>query len=273
MIVGFYQFKPQFGAVKENLDKIEDALMSNHFDLVVLPELCTSGYQFVSQQEVKELAETVPDGPGTQRLLQIARRKNAYIAAGLAEEAEGKYYNSALLAGPNGLVTKYRKLHLFHEETIWFTQGNELPEIVDINGAKVGMIICFDWIFPELIRSLALSGADLVLHPSNLVMPYCQSAMRTRSIENTIFTITANRTGTEERGEKNRLTFTGKSQVTGVRGSVLAEASEADEVFHVVNIDPEEARNKSFTEYNSLFENRRPEVYSDVLTNEKVSGD
>ncbi len=268
MIVGFYQFKPQFGAVTENLDKIEEALMANHFDLVVLPELCTSGYQFISRQEVQELAETVPDGPATQRLLRIARRKNAYIAAGIAEKAGDRYYNSALLAGPNGLITKYRKLHLFYEETVWFSKGDELPEIVDINGAMVGMIICFDWIFPELIRSLALSGADLVLHPSNLVKPYCQSAMRTRSIENNIFTITANRTGREERGGKNPLTFTGKSQVTGVRGSVLAEASEEDEVFHVVDIDPEEARNKSFTEYNSLFENRRPELYGDLLTNE-----
>ena len=73
--------------------------MANHFDLVVLLELCTSGYQFISREEVQKLSETVPDEPGTQRLLRISHRKNAYIAAGIAEKAGDKYYNSALLAG------------------------------------------------------------------------------------------------------------------------------------------------------------------------------
>ncbi len=273
MLLGFYQFKPHFGSVSDNLDKIETALRSHQFDLVVLPELCTTGYQFTSHKEVENLAENIPQGESVQRFQQIAQEKNAFIAAGIVEEDNGYYYNSAVIVGPEGVVTRYRKLHLFFEETLWFSQGTELPKVINIKGTNVGIAICFDWIFPELIRSIALSGAEVVVHPSNLVLPYCQSAMKTRSIENKIFTVTANRIGTEDRGGKKPLTFTGNSQITNVRGEILVAASDNEEVFRAVSIHSKDAEDKKITPYNTLFEDRRPDIYAEALLNRHKKGD
>lgn len=265
MLAGFFQFEPVFGVVSNNLDTIEEAADRESFDLLVLPELCTTGYQFVSQKEVRDLSEPVPGGPSTDRLIKIAKKSNAHIVAGLAEKDGKDIFNTAVMVNGSGMVSKYRKIHLFHEETLWFTPGSELPDVVDIGSARVGMIICFDWFFPELTRILTIAGADIVVQPANLILPYCQKAMQTRSIENRIFTITANRTGIEERGGKKPLTFTGGSQVTDVKGNVLISASANDEKLQVVEIDPEQARDKSITPYNSLMDSRRPDIYADLL--------
>jgi len=265
MLAGFYQFEPLFGAVSKNLETIEEASHHHSFDLLVLPELCTTGYQFVSQSEVRDLSEPVPGGPSVDRLIKIAKKANAHIVAGLAEIDGKDIFNTSVMVNGSGVVSKYRKIHLFYEETLWFTAGSKLPDVVDIGMAKVGMMICFDWFFPELTRILTLNGADIVVQPANLILPYCQKAMQTRSIENRIFTITSNRTGTEERGGKKPMTFTGGSQVTGVKGNVLIQATANEEKLQVVEIDPEQARDKSITPYNSIIDSRRPDIYSDFL--------
>ena len=87
------------------------------------------------------------------------------------------------------------------------------------------MIICFDWIFPEVCRNLALKGAQIMVHPSNLVLPYGQQAMVTRCLENRVYAITANRIGTETRGS-DHFVFTGRSQITSVDGTILSSAPE-----------------------------------------------
>lgn len=265
MNVGYLQFEPKFGSVAENLDSIESLLTGVDADLVVLPELCTTGYQFISAEEVQSYAEPVPDGKTCNRLVEIAGNENTFIAAGLAERDGSKLYNSAVLAGPDGIVAHYRKVHLFFEENLWFSPGNEQPAVTDINGMKVGLLICFDWLFPEIFRLLALKGADIIAHPSNLVLPYCQDAMITRSIENRIFTITANRIGSENRSSSGGLTFTGMSQVTGVKGEVLSRAPIDIPVRDIVGINHLEARDKSINKYNSVLESRRPDVYQNIL--------
>ena len=93
MRVGFFQFAPLFGEVSHNLDKIVDTLDQTDADLIVLPELCASGYQFVSQQEVMTLSESVPKGPTTQRLIELAKRRRMTIVAGLPERAGSACYN------------------------------------------------------------------------------------------------------------------------------------------------------------------------------------
>ena len=116
------------------------------------------------------------------------------------------------------------------------------------------------WIFPESARSLALQGAEIICHPANLVLPYCQRAMVTRSIENSVFSITANRIGSENRGG-SELTFTGNSQILGTKGELLVNAAETEEALQIVEINPEDARNKKITPLNSLFEDRRNNLY------------
>ena len=121
-------------------------------------------------------------------------------------------------------------------------------------------MICFDWIFPESIRSLALLGADVIAHPANLVLPYCQSAMITRCLVNRVFAITANRIGTEKRGEDN-FTFTGGSQITSARGEALSSAPKKEIYSDFVDIDIEQSRNKVLNDYNDIFKDRRPDLY------------
>lgn len=126
------------------------------------------------------------------------------------------------------------------------------------------MMICFDWIFPETARSLALQGAQIIAHPSNLVLQYCQRAMYARSVENRVFTITANRIGTEERAGRT-LTFTGASQVLNPRGDTLVSAPGDEEHVGVAEADLTHADDKHITEYNDLMAQRRPDMYQGLL--------
>lgn len=256
MKVGFLQTFPLFGKRDENLDNAVARIKRTDADLVVLPELFNTGYQFTSKEEAFGLAETVPEGQTTQVLIHLAREKHRYIVAGLSER-EGNYnYNSAVLVGPNGFMGCYRKLHLFHNEKLWFEPGNAALNIYDIGQARVGIMICFDWFFPEVARSLALKGADIICHPANLVLPYCPQAMITRCIENRVFAITANRIGTEKRSEE-MLTFIGSSQILGTKGEILCRASSDKEESIVVEINPQNARDKQITPTNHLFNDRR----------------
>jgi predicted amidohydrolase len=126
------------------------------------------------------------------------------------------------------------------------------------------MMICFDWAFPEIARSLALRGMEVLCHPSNLVLPgLCQMAMRTRCLENGVFAVTANRCG-EDRRPHGTLRFTGRSQIGGPRGEVLFGAPAARAMVHVETIDPSRARNKKLTPRNHLLLDRRPEFYAEI---------
>ena len=169
-------------------------------------------------------------------------------------------FNSALLVGPRGIVRTYRKIHLFHEEKRWFDPGDLPLEVTAVRGAKVGMMVCFDWIFPEVTRTLALQGMQILAHPSNLVLDLCQRAMFARSVENRVFTVTANRSGADKRPH-GTLKFTGASQILGPRGELLAQAPVRGTCLRVVEIDPALARDKRILRHNDLFGDRRPKFY------------
>jgi predicted amidohydrolase len=259
--VGFYQFDPEFGEVDKNLDRVTESLDRAEADLIVLPELFASGYQFVSREEAQQLAEPVPDGPTTRRLIEIASRRRMHIVAGLPEKAGARCYNSAVVVGPAGFIGCYRKTHLFYEETLHFTPGDSGFHVWDIGAARIGVMICFDWYYPEAARSLALQGADILCHPSNLVLPNCPDSMPVRCLENRVFAVTCNRIGSEARGGKDRLTYIGQSEVVGPNGVILHRAPRDKEDLAVIEIDSAEARNKSLNRYNDLFRDRRPSLY------------
>ena len=262
MRVGYFQFDPAFGEVKRNLDRVSERLAQAECDLLVLPELFNTGYQFVSAHEARALAEEVPGGPTTSRLLELARDRRMHLVAGLAERAGDRVYNAAVLVGPSGLIGIYRKTHLFFEETLWFSPGDTGFPVFDIGRARVGMMVCFDWFYPESARTLALKGADLLAHPSNLVLPHCPDAMVTRCLENHVFAVTCNRIGSEERGGKKKLAYIGASEVVTPGGTILQRAKPDQEELAVVEIDPLEARDKRITPYNDLLAGRRPDLYS-----------
>ncbi len=261
MKIAVYQLAPEFGDKQRNLNRIEKAVQTAGADLVVLPELCATGYQFTSRSEAADLCESIPEGESIRKLIDLSRKHNCHIVAGVGEKAGDALYNSAVLTGPDGVIGVYRKVHLFWDEKLWFQPGDLGFPVWDIGSAKIGIMICFDWIFPEAARSLALAGADVICHPVNLVLPYCQDAMVTRCVENRIFIVTANRIGTEARGGRDPLTFTGGSQIVDPRGNIQFRMASDAEDLQACEIDPTLARDKQITPCNHLWEDRRPDQY------------
>lgn len=260
MRIGFVQCDIAFGNKQTNLDKVTRLIGQQAADLWVLPELFNTGYSFCSQQEVAELAEEIPSGSTTDFLIELASKVNAHLVAGIAERNGTKFYNAAVLVSSAGLLGYYRKVHLFDREKLFFAPGDIPFRVWSIGEAQIGIMICFDWLFPEAMRTLALKGADIIAHPSNLVLPYCQQAMLTRCLENRVFAVTANRIGTEQRGDR-QLTFTGGSQIVDVKGNMLYRAPADREQAQVVEIDFRQARDKSFTANNDVLADRRPKFY------------
>lgn len=260
MKVGFYQFRPDFGKVRKNTNKIISALRNNEADLVVLPELAFTGYYFRDRAEVISLAEETAHSSTVAALKELCREKQCYLVTGFTEKYRDKYFNSALLIGPEGLLHTYRKLHLFNEEKNWFDEGDIPLQVNEIEDTRIGIMVCFDWLFPEVTRTLTLKGAEIICHPSNLVLGYCQQTMLTRCLENRVFAITANRYGKDKRSH-GELRFTGKSQIVVPGGELLHRASSQRETFFVADINPADAHDKFITANNDVIADRRPEFY------------
>ena len=230
-------------------------------DLVVFPELCVSGYNFTSFSQVQAMAEPVPDGPTSLLLQTLAEEYGMIIVAGVAEyEVATRVYNSVVIVALEGFVGNYRKIHLFAREKEWFTPGQNPPKVWQVSGVILGVLLCFDWAFPEASRILMLEGCEVLCLPANLVLPYAQRTMIARSIENRIFTILANRVGSER-----TLTFTGHSQITNTHGEVLAKGPLKRSGLISAEINPAEARDKFLTGSNHIIEDRRVELYSRLL--------
>lgn len=252
--------RPQRGEKSRNIKRVESLLSGMSADIIVLPELFDTGYLFKDRDELLALAEPFRFGETFQSLSAISSSNSFAIAAGFAERDGDILYNSQLFVTPSGDAHLYRKLHLFDREKSLFEPGNIHPEVVEFRGGRIGQLICFDWIFPEIYRHYALKGADLVLHSSNLVLPYCQRASFARAVENRIFLIIANRTGSEALGDTT-LDFTGGSIIYSPTGDVLAEASRDGEELRIVDVDIESARDKWVTPHNHLLNDRRTDMY------------
>ena len=259
MRLAIVQTSPAFGKVEENVQAALELMESAPADLYVLPELFNTGYNFIENPEVERVAEQA-DGPTFQALLAFGQKRFCYIAYGFAEKAD-HLYNSAALIGPSGLVGLYRKVHLFDRENLFFKPGNLGFPVFELPFGRIGIMICFDWIYPEAARALAIKGAQLIVHPSNLVLPYCPDAMVTRCLENRIFAATADRVGKENRGSFD-LTFIGTSEIVSPQGEILARLDKDKPGIVAVNVDLHRADKKKINQYNDLIADRKPAQYS-----------
>ena len=267
MRVGFLQLRVKFGEVKKNVKKAVTLLEKVSDATIVLPELFNTGYLFKNQREVNSLAEPLLRGYTVSEMKKIAKKRNLNLIFGMAEKKARKVYNSAVFVSPKGKVESYQKVHLFDREKLFFTPGKAL-KMISTSEAKIGVMICFDWIMPEVARALALKGAGILAHPANLVLPWGQEAMKLRSIENRIFSITANRIGMERRGTLN-LTFTGGSQIISPAGELLVSAGDRSESLKVIEIDVAEADDKHVTPSNDIFSDRAPQLYSQITSKKR----
>lgn len=293
MRIACAQFQPVLGDLRANRDQVERrAAEAAGVDLLVFPELASSGYAFASREEAMAASEPARDGPFARLLVELARRHRMFLVAGLCERDGDRLYNTAILAGPDGVRGVYRKSHLFWDEKDIFEPGDTGLAVFDLTArelagydlapggaathgpgasspdrdradwsCRIGILICFDWQFPEAWRVLALKGADLVCHPSNLVLPgLAQRAVPLHAMMNRMFVVLANRYGTER-----HLTFTGESLLISPRGEELARAPAGADAILTADIDPAAARDKRVTPRNDLLSDRRPDLYGELV--------
>jgi len=238
--------------VEGNIDRALHLMGRKRADLFILPELFNTGYNFRNRSEVAKVAESVPHGPTTRALAEFSKRDGPIVIAGIAEKQGHNFYNSAVVLKRGNYLGTYRKIHLFYNEKKYFKPGREFKVF-----GKVGVMICFDWFFPESTRTLMLKGAQVIAHPANLVLPHCPEAMKTRALENRVYAATADRTGTE-RG----LRFIGQSQIVSPQGQILYRASRTTEECTVIEIDLSAARDKYVTPRNHVLKDRVPKAYT-----------
>lgn len=252
---GFIQTHPRLGNVDYNCRRIIDIYKKTGNDITVFPELATCGYNFRNKYTLKKTSLSA-DSVFFDEIRQISREGKKSIVLGFAELSGRYVYNASMLINEKGKSFLYRKTHLFFNEKKIFAPGDTGFTVGNSGNMKVGQMICFDWFFPESARTLALKKADLIAHPANLVMPYCQNAMKVRALENSIFAVTANRVGTE--GE---FTFTGMSQITGPDGSVLKKGYMKKACSMSTVIDIRKARDKNLNTQNNIIRDRRKSYY------------
>lgn len=266
------QYEPHVGELEQNRSQAvlwATSAAEQGADLIVLPELASSGYVFGDEAEAQTAAEDPDDGPTVRALREVCAMHGCHIVAGISERDGECRHNSAVLIGASGRMATYRKLHLYYNEQSWFVPGDELP-IVDLPFGRVGMIICFDLWFPEPARALALAGAEIIAVPTNWVASfkrtvwddrgYCQGdyvAMAT-SAQNGVVMACADRIGVE-RG----VSFIGASIIVGADGwPVSGPASKDQEELLIADVDldsVEKARRR--TPRNHLHTDRRPDAY------------
>jgi predicted amidohydrolase len=263
------QMEPKLAEKERNLEacfaRLEEAAAAGA-DLLVLPECAIPGYMFDSAEEALPYAEEIP-GPSTEAFERECARLGVHAIAGLLERDGDTLHNAAILVGPDGLIGSYRKTHLpFLGVDRFVTPGDEL-KVFDTALGRIGLIICYDLRFPEVTRTLALAGADLVALPTNFPMAaklQCDVIAPARAAENRIYLLVANRVGKERWGE-----FCGLSQIVDPYGTRLAEADQTEEAVLVAEVDVEKARDKDYVvpgEYELyLFGHRRPELYGALV--------
>jgi predicted amidohydrolase len=257
----FLQFAPSLADSDATIFSLKTLFKKiKYTDLIVLPELTNSGYNFRSKKMAFDSAENIIKSKFLEFLVGTCEEKNIYIVTGFNEKEGRDIYNSSILLGPKGYIGKYRKIHLFLNEKKFFKKGNVGLPVFKTDLCNLGMLICYDWMFPEVWRILALKKADLICHPSNLVLPFAQQAVAAHALINKVYTITANRIGTE-----GGITFTGKSTICNPFGSILKQADKLKEDIKTVVIDPLISRNKKITKENHIFKDRQIDSYTELI--------
>jgi predicted amidohydrolase len=234
-------------------------------EVVVLPELITSGYMFESPGEAASVAIGA-DHEILDEWAAEAARADIVLVAGFCELGEdGRIYNSAAVLDATGLRAVYRKLHLWDREKLVFTPGSAPPPVLDTRIGRIATIVCYDLEFPELTRSVALAGTQLLLVPTNWPLvprpegehpPEAMIGMATARV-NRMAIAWADRVGLE-RGQE----WTGGTMIVGVDGWVAAESRTPGLV--AADLDLEPALDKRLTEHAHAFDDRRPDLYAAI---------
>jgi predicted amidohydrolase len=270
--VATVQMKPKLGETEENLVKMSELVAKiagqQKVDLIVFPELITSGYE--CGVRFTDLAQRVP-GPTVNLMAQRAQEFGVHIAFGLPtkEKVESILFNSLVFIGPDGeLIGEYRKVHLKGEERMAFRAGYRYL-VFECQFGMVGLLTGYDMAFPEAARSLALEGAELLVVCANWEKPHrdeWRTYVLARAYENALFVAAANRVGDDV-----TYSFFGDSTIVGPRGQVFAtlagevdpKTNEPAEGYCVARVDLTEVRQRR-EEFQTL-QNREPDSYKALV--------
>jgi 5-aminopentanamidase len=270
------QLAPVFGDVDGNRARASQAIETAAragADLVVLPELCITGYAFADESEACELGERA-DGPTLEQWRALAETHRVVIVGGFCElDADGAPRNSALLVERDGSSRLYRKTHLWDREQLIFVAGTEPPPVIQTSVGRVGLAICYDAFFPEVMRALALAGADVIAVPMN--SPVSGPSTGSLPVEavlaiasahiNRVYVAQADRAG-PERG----IRWANASVICDPDGRLLAGPVEGTALLRA-GCDLERARDKALGVRNDVFADRRPHLYATTDEKETVN--
>jgi len=266
------QIAPDVERPENNADKVRRAIaagVAGGAEIIVLPELASSGYVFRSVEEAR--AAAVPaDGEVLRAWAEEADRGGAVVVCGFCELAsDGRVFNSAALLADGDMIAIYRKLHLWGDEQRWFAPGEEPAPVVSTRHGRIGLAVCYDIEFPELTRGLALEGADLIALPANWphepsqdgARPVLHSLAEMTAYLSKVFVAVCDRCGVERGAE-----FEGGSVIAGPEGGLRA-GPVADRGVETLVADCElaQARDKRTSEHNDAFADRRAGQYVDAL--------
>lgn len=256
--------------VGRSIEMIEEAA-GKGATLVVLPELCNSGYVFDTREEAFALSEEIPAGPTCQAWAGVASKHGLHIVAGIDERDGDALYNSSVVIGPHGYVGTFRKVHLWNKENLFFEPGNLGFPVFKTPIGRIGTFICYDGWFPESYRLCALQGADIVCVPTNWVPIPGQDENReamanilamAAAHSNSLFVAAADRIGTERQQP-----FIGQSIIVSYTGwPVSGPASPDKEEIIYADVNLSDARRKrNWNEYNQVLRDRRTDLYNEML--------
>ena len=273
-IIAVCQLSLAVGDIEGNLATAADAVgqaAEAGAGLVVLPELCDSGYVFADAAEARGLASPAGDSRTLRQWHDLAQASQTVIVGGFCELApDGRLFNSAAMVDASGTRVVYRKAHLWDKEKQVFTPGAGPPPVVTLPIGRVGVLICYDLEFPEWVRQVALTGADLIAAPVNWPAAAHPAGERPAEVVkaqadasvNGVFIAVADRCG-DERG----VSWIGGSLIAGPDGYPLAGPADAGQpAVLTVDCDLAQARNKRINENNDLLADRRADLYQADLT-------
>jgi predicted amidohydrolase len=257
------------GDVPRCIEKTCEAIASARdqgADMVVLPELASCGYPLLSSEEAGSCAD---ESSVCLDRWEDAAQKKVIVVAGFCEKAAGRVYNSCALIDRSGVRAVYRKLHLWDREKLLFAPGSDTPPVIETGVGRVAMAICYDLEFPELMRNLALHGADVLALPT--ATPYKPRPAGTHPMAVTLAMATARLNGIflaccDHSGSERETAFDGGTVIVSRNGWLAAgPPKDYGEGIVVADCDLESARDKKRGERNDLFADRRPELYADTL--------
>ncbi len=263
--VSCIQMQPILGDFNRNLDKMcnfVDEIMRERpeTNLIVFPELITTGYECTKTQ-FQEMAETLPDGKSMVALRALAQKYETNIVYGFAERdaltSDVLYNSSAMINSKGEVLGSYRKVHPFDTERQWCRAGKDYP-VFETEFGKIGIFICWDTAFPEVARSYAKQGVDLLVVCTNWEKPYSDDwdlITKARAFDNTLHLVAANRIGDDK-----ELGFFGHSKIIDPLGREIAALDEEKEGVIYAEIDLSLTRQLR-VDYYTFFKDLRPETY------------